>query len=152
MAVDCIGVEIEGIVSELRTGDVLLLENVRFYEEETKNDSQFAQKLASLADLYVNDAFGAAHRAHASTEGVTHYFDQCTTGLLMEKEIEYLGGVLHNPERPFIAILGGAKISDKIGVIENLLDTVDQLIIGGRHGVYLSQSERIVGWRFDCRA
>lgn len=129
--VDCIGVEVEGIVSELRAGDVLLLENIRFYEEEMKNDSEFAQTLASLADLYINDAFGAAHRAHASTEGVTHYFDQCAAGLLMEKEIDYLGGVLHDPERPFVAILGGAKISDKIGVIENLLDKVDQLIIGG---------------------
>ena len=129
--VDCIGVEVEGIASELRAGDVLLLENVRFYEEETKNGAEFAQKLASLADLYVNDAFGAAHRAHASTEGVTHYFDQCAAGLLMEKEIDYLSRVLHNPERPFVAILGGAKISDKIGVIENLLNKVDQLIIGG---------------------
>ena len=130
-AVDCVGVEIEGIVSELLAGDVLLLENVRFYEEETKNGSEFAQQLASLADLYVNDAFGAAHRAHASTEGVTHFFNQCAAGLLMEREIEYLGKVLHNPEHPFVAILGGAKISDKIGVIENLLDKVDQLIIGG---------------------
>ena len=129
--VDCIGVEVEGIVSELRAGDVLLLENIRFYEEETNNDTNFAQTLASLADLYINDAFGAAHRAHASTEGVTHYFDQCAAGLLMEKEIEYLSKVLHDPERPFVAILGGAKISDKIGVIENLLDKVDQLIIGG---------------------
>ena len=129
--VDCIGVEVEGIVSELRVGDVLLLENIRFYEEETKNDSDFAQTLASLADLYVNDAFGAAHRAHASTEGVTHYFDQCAAGLLMEQEIEYLGRVLDNPERPFVAILGGAKVSDKIGVIENLLEKADQLIIGG---------------------
>lgn len=129
--VDCVGVEVEGVASELRVGEVLLLENVRFYEEETKNDAEFAYKLASLADLYVNDAFGAAHRAHASTEGVTHYFDRCAAGLLMEKEIDYLGGVLHNPERPFVAILGGAKISDKIGVIENLLDKVDQFIIGG---------------------
>ena len=129
--VDCIGVEVEAIVSELRVGDVLLLENIRFYEEETKNDSGFAQTLASLADLYINDAFGAAHRAHASTEGVTHYFDRCAAGLLMEREIEYLGKVLHDPDRPFVAILGGAKISDKIGVIENLLDKVDQLIIGG---------------------
>ena len=129
--VDCIGVEVEGVVSELRAGDVLLLENIRFYEEETKNDPDFAQTLASFADLYVNDAFGAAHRAHTSTEGVTHYFDQCAAGLLMEREIEYLGRVLDNPERPFLAILGGAKISDKIGVIENLLDKVDQLIIGG---------------------
>ena len=130
-AIDCIGVEIEAIVSELRAGDVLLLENIRFYEEETKNDSGFAQTLASLADLYINDAFGAAHRAHASTAGVTHYFDRCAAGLLMEKEIEYLGNVLHNPERPFVAILGGVKISDKIDVIENLLDKVDHLIIGG---------------------
>ncbi len=129
--VDCIGVEIEGIVSELCSGDVLLLENVRFYEEETRNDPEFAEKLASLADLYINDAFGAAHRAHASIEGVTHYFAQCAAGLLMEREIEYLSKVLDNPERPFVAILGGAKISDKIGVIENLLDKVDQLIIGG---------------------
>ncbi len=129
--VDCIGVEVEAVVSELRAGEVLLLENVRFYEEETKNDSDFAQTLASLADLYVNDAFGAAHRAHASTEGVTHYFDQCTAGLLIEKEIEYLGRALDRPEHPFVAILGGAKISDKIGVIENLLDTVDQLVIAG---------------------
>ena len=129
--VDCIGVEVEGVVSELRAGDVLLLENIRFYEEEMKNDLGFAQTLASLADLYINDAFGAVHRAHASTEGVTRYFDQCAAGLLMEKEIEYLGRVLHNPERPVVAILGGAKISDKIGVIENLLDKVDQLIIAG---------------------
>ena len=129
--VDCIGVEVEGVVSELRTGDVLLLENIRFYDEETKNDSDFAQTLASLADLYINDAFGAAHRAHASTAGVTDYFEQCAAGLLMEREIEYLGKVLHDPARPFVAILGGAKISDKIGVIENLLDRVDQLIIGG---------------------
>ena len=129
--VDCIGVEVESIVSELRAGDVLLLENIRFYEEETKNDSEFAQTLASLADLYINNAFGAAHRAHASTEGVTHYFDQCAAGLLMEQEIEHLNKMLHDPERPFVAILGGAKISDKIGVIENLLNKVDQLIIGG---------------------
>ena len=129
--VDCIGVEVEGIVSELREGDVLLLENVRFYEEETKNDPELARKLASLADVYINDAFGAAHRAHASTEGVTHHFDLCAAGLLMEKEIEHLSKVLRNPERPFVGILGGAKISDKIGVIENLLDKVDQLVIGG---------------------
>ena len=129
--VDCIGVEVEAVVSELRAGEVLLLENIRFYEEETKNDSEFAQILASLADLYVNDAFGAAHRAHASTEGVTHYFDQCAAGLLMAQEIEYLGRVVDRPERPFVAILGGAKISDKIGVIDNLLDTVDQLVIAG---------------------
>ena len=129
--VDCIGVEVESVVSELRVGDVLLLENIRFYEEETKSDPEFSQTLASLADLYINDAFSAAHRAHASTAGVTHYFDQCAAGLLMEREIEYLGRALDNPEHPFVAILGGAKISDKIGVIENLLEKVDQLIIGG---------------------
>ena len=129
--VDCIGVEVEGVASELRVGDVLLLENIRFYEEETKNDCEFAQALASLADLYVSDAFGAVHRAHASTEGVTHYFEKCAAGLLMAQEIERLGRVLDRPDHPFVAILGGAKISDKIGVIENLLDTVDQLIIGG---------------------
>ena len=129
--VDCVGVEVEAIVSEVQAGDVLVLENVRFYEEETQNGAEFARKLASFADLYVNDAFGAAHRAHASTEGVTHYFDQCAAGLLMDREIEYLSKVLHDPERPFVAILGGAKISDKIGVIENLLDKVDQLILGG---------------------
>ena len=144
--VDCIGVEVEAIVSELREGDVLLLENVRFYAEETKNGPEFARKLASLADLYLNDAFGAAHRAHASTEGVTHYFDQCAAGLLMEKEIDYLGKVLHNPERPFVAILGGAKISDKIGVIEHLLDKVDQLIIGGGMAyTFLKAKGRSVG-------
>ncbi len=129
--VDCIGVEVEGVVSELREGDVLLLENIRFYEEETKNDPEFAKTFASIADLYINDAFGAAHRAHASTEGVTRYFDQCAAGLLMEKEIKYLSKVLHDPERPCVGILGGAKISDKIGVIENLIDKVGQLIIGG---------------------
>ena len=129
--VDCIGVEVEGIVSELHAGDVLLLENIRFYAEETENAPEFASKLASLADFYINDAFGAAHRAHASTEGVTYHFNQCAAGLLMEREIDYLGGALRNPARPFVAILGGAKISDKIGVIENVLDKVDQLIIGG---------------------
>ncbi|MCZ6677073.1 MAG: phosphoglycerate kinase [Candidatus Poribacteria bacterium] len=130
-SVDCIGVEVEALVSELREGDVLLLENVRFYAEETKNDSEFARKLASLADLYVNDAFGAAHRAHASTAGVTPHFDQCAMGLLMEREIEHLSKILQNPECPFVAILGGVKISDKIGVIENLINQVDELIIGG---------------------
>jgi 3-phosphoglycerate kinase len=129
--VDCIGSEVAGVVSELETGEVLLLENVRFYKEETDNDPEFAQKLASLADVYVNDAFGAAHRAHASTEGVTRYFEQCAVGLLMEREIQHLSQALQNPARPFVAILGGAKISDKIGVVENLMSKVDALIIGG---------------------
>ncbi len=129
--VDCIGTEVEAVISELKEGDVLMLENVRFYEEETENAPEFARKLASLADVYVNDAFGAAQRAHASTEGVTRYFDQCAAGLLMEREIKYLSKVLRSPERPFVTILGGVKISDKIGVIENLIDQVDALLIGG---------------------
>ena len=128
---DCIGSQVEQAINELQEGDALLLENVRFYKEETQNDAAFASKLAALADIYVNDAFGAAHRAHASTEGVTRYFDQCAAGLLMEREIEYLGKVVERPDRPFVAMLGGAKISDKIGVIENLIESVDGLLIGG---------------------
>ena len=130
-AVDCIGVEVQAVVSELAAGDVLLLENIRFYEEETENDPIFAQELASLADIYVNDAFGTAHRAHASTEGVTHCFDQNVAGLLMEQEIRYLNRIVNDPDRPFVAIIGGAKVSDKITVIENLINQVDELIIGG---------------------
>ncbi len=128
---DCIGSNVENTVNELQEGDVLLLENIRFYKEETQNDAEFARTLASLADVFVNDAFGTAHRAHASTEGITHYFEQCAAGLLMEREIEYLGKVVQRPEHPFVAILGGAKISDKIGVIENLIKIVDGLLIGG---------------------
>lgn len=127
---DVIGPEVAAQVAKLKDGDVLLLENVRFYKEEEKNDPEFARKLASLAELFVNDAFGTAHRAHASTEGVTHYL-LGVAGFLMEKEIEYLGSALANPERPFVAILGGAKVKDKIGVIENLLGKVDSLLIGG---------------------
>ena len=128
---DCIGEEIENAVAGLRNGEVLLLENLRFYKEETKNDSDFAKKLAKLGDVYINDAFGTAHRAHASTEGVTKYFDQCAAGYLIEKELKYLGNAIESPERPFVAVLGGAKISGKIDVIENLLDKVDALLIGG---------------------
>jgi phosphoglycerate kinase len=128
---DCIGERVEAAVSKLDEGDVLLLENLRYYQEETDNDPAFAEKLAGFGDLYVNDAFGTAHRAHASTEGVTHYFDQCAAGYLMMKELDYLGRVMENPERPFIAILGGAKIAGKIDVITNLLPKVDQVIIGG---------------------
>ena len=128
---DCIGSEVENTINELHEGDVLLLENIRFYKEETQNEAEFARVLAALADIYVNDAFGTAHRAHASTEGVTHYFEHCAAGLLMEREIEYLGKVVERPEHPFVAILGGAKISDKIGVIENLIESVDGLLIGG---------------------
>lgn len=128
---DCIGSEVEKEVANLKDGDVLLLENVRFYKEEEKNDPEFAKKLASLGELYINDAFGTAHRAHASTEGVCKYMKKCAAGFLMNKELQYLGQVLTDPKRPFVAILGGAKVSDKIKVIDNLLNIVDGLIIGG---------------------
>ncbi len=127
---DCVGPEVEEAVEAAEPGDVILLENTRFHPEEKKNDSEFAKRLASLADLYVNDAFGSAHRAHASTEGVAKHLP-AVGGFLMEKEIEFLGKALASPEHPFLAILGGAKISDKIGVIENLLDQVDGLLVGG---------------------
>ncbi|ANB59034.1 phosphoglycerate kinase [Anoxybacillus sp. B7M1] len=124
------GEEVKAAIAAMNEGDVLLLENVRFYPGEEKNDQELAQAFAELADVYVNDAFGAAHRAHASTEGIAHYLP-AVAGFLMEKEIEVLGKALSNPERPFTAIIGGAKVKDKIGVIENLLDKVDHLIIGG---------------------
>ena len=128
---DCIGAAVQNAVATLKDGDVLLLENIRFYAEETANDAAFAKHLASYADAYVNDAFGTAHRAHASTEGVTHYLNPCTAGFLMAREIYYLSTRLDNPERPYVVILGGAKISDKITLIENLIGTVDSLLIGG---------------------
>ncbi len=128
---DCIGERAENAVKALEEGDVILLENLRYYKEETDNDPNFAQKLAQHGDLYVNDAFGTAHRAHASTEGVTHFLDQCAAGYLMMKELAYLGNVIENPKRPFVAILGGAKISGKIDVITHLLPKVDRVIIGG---------------------
>jgi len=127
---DCVGPEVQEAVRQAKPGDVLMLENTRFHAEETDNDASFARELASLAELYVNDAFGSAHRAHASTEGVAHHLP-AVAGFLMEKELEFLGRALSSPEHPFIAILGGAKISDKIGVIENLLDKVDAILIGG---------------------
>ncbi len=130
-APDCIGDNIAKMVDALKDGEVLLLENLRFHKEETEDDPEFARKLASIADIYVNDAFGSAHRAHASTEGVTKFIDTCAAGFLMEKEIKYLGEALSNPKRPFVAILGGAKISGKIDVIENLMDKVDSVIVGG---------------------
>jgi phosphoglycerate kinase len=129
---DCIGPSVAQAVERARkSGGVVLLENLRFHAEEEKNDSGFAQALASEADLYVDDAFGAAHRAHASVEGITHHIKRAAAGLLMERELKYLGHALEAPERPFVAILGGAKVSDKIEVIENLLKRVDRLIIGG---------------------
>ena len=130
MADDVVGESAKSIAASLKDGEVELLENVRFHNEETKNDPAFAKELASMADIYVNDAFGTAHRAHASTEGVSHYLPS-VGGFLINKEITIMGSALQNPKRPFVAILGGAKVSDKIGVIENLLDKVDTLIIGG---------------------
>ncbi|KAK8644050.1 hypothetical protein V6N13_013323 [Hibiscus sabdariffa] len=131
MANDCIGAEVEKLVAELPDGGVLLLENVRFYKEEEKNDPEFAKKLASLADVYVNDAFGTAHRAHASTEGVAKFLKPSVAGFLMQKELDYLVGAVANPKKPFAAIVGGSKVSTKIGVIESLLAKVDILLLGG---------------------
>jgi phosphoglycerate kinase len=131
-ATDCIGEEAESKVAAMKDGNVLLLENLRFHKEEEKNDDAFAEKLSKLCDVYVNDAFGAAHRAHASTVGITKHVTQAAAGLLMQKELEYLGRVISNPEHPFVAILGGAKVSDKIPVINALIDRkVDRILIGG---------------------
>jgi phosphoglycerate kinase len=128
---DCVGAEVETEAAKLADGEVLLLENLRFHEEEEKNDEGFSRQLASLCDLYVNDAFGTAHRAHASTVGMTHFVEKAGAGLLMEKELEYLGKAVYSPEAPFVVILGGAKVSDKIEVIENLLKSANVLLIGG---------------------
>jgi phosphoglycerate kinase len=130
-APDCIGLAAEEMASKLEKGQTVLLENVRFHAEEEANDEKFSRQLAALADVYVNDAFGSAHRAHASTAGITKFVDQAAAGLLMQKELEYLGKVTTNPEKPFVAIIGGAKVSDKIDVIRNLLSKVDVLLIGG---------------------
>ena len=130
MTDDCVGASAKAAVDAMADGDVVLLENVRFHKEETKNDPAFAKELASLADIFVNDAFGTAHRAHASTAGVADYLP-AVCGYLIQKEIDIMGNALSDPKRPFVAILGGAKVSDKIGVIENLLEKVDTLIIGG---------------------
>jgi len=130
VAGDCIGPDVEKAIEELRNGDVLLLENVRFHPEEEKNDASFAQALASLADIYVNDAFGASHRIHASVVGVTQYLP-AVAGLLLEKEIKILGSLLENPARPFAELAGGAKVSDKIGLLKNTMDKVDTILIGG---------------------
>src|SRR5579872_3592356 len=130
-APDCIGDIAKELARQLESGQVLLLENLRFHPEEEANDPEFSKKLAALCDLYINDAFGSAHRAHASTEGVTHFVKQSAAGLLMEKELTYLGKALSEPDKPFVAIIGGAKVSDKIQVIDNLLDKADAIIIGG---------------------
>jgi phosphoglycerate kinase len=128
---DCIGENTSEQKANLQPGQILLLENLRFHAEEEKNDPRFAEELAQHCDIYINDAFGTAHRAHASTEGVTHYIDECVAGYLIGKEIDYLDGAVNNPRRPFLAILGGAKISGKIDVIKNLFHKVDALIVGG---------------------
>lgn len=128
---DCVGEEVASAVEGLQDGQVALLENVRFYAEEEANDPEFAKKLASVADLYVNDAFGTAHRAHASTEGVTHYLKPSVAGFLIDKELQYLQSAIEDPQRPLAAIIGGSKVSSKIGVIETLLEKVDKLLIGG---------------------
>jgi phosphoglycerate kinase len=128
---DCVGPAAEGAVRNVPTGGVVLLENLRFHAEEEKNDPQFAKGLAALCDVYVNDAFGAAHRAHASVEAIVRLVPEAAAGLLMEKELRYLGAAIGNPERPFVAIIGGAKVSDKIEVIQNLIPRVDRLLIGG---------------------
>lgn len=128
---DCLGEKVAKTIAIMQNGDCLLLENLRFYPAEEANDSDFARKLAAHAELFVNDAFGSAHRAHASTEGVTHHLQQSVAGFLMQKELQYLGDELARPEHPFVAILGGAKVSDKINVIESLLDKADSLLIGG---------------------
>jgi phosphoglycerate kinase len=131
LAPDSVGDEVRAMADKLEPASALMLENVRFHEGEEKNDQEYAKQLASLADVYVNDAFGTAHRAHASTEGITHYVEKSAAGLLMEKELRYMGKALENPERPFVVILGGAKVSDKIAVIENLLKSADAIVIGG---------------------
>jgi phosphoglycerate kinase len=131
LAPDCVGGEVQKMAESLRPGEILLLENLRFHATEEKNDPIFSRELARLADLYVNDAFGSAHRAHASVEGIAHHFATPAAGFLMEKELKYLDGALREPKRPLLAIIGGAKVSTKIGVIKNLLKTVDHLAIGG---------------------
>ncbi len=130
MATDVVGESAQALAADLKDGEVMLIENVRFHAEETKNDPEFSKKLADLAEIYVNDAFGSAHRAHSSTTGVADYLP-AVCGYLIRKELEYIGGALESPKRPLVAILGGAKVSDKIGVITNLLDKVDTLIVGG---------------------
>lgn len=130
-APDCVGEKTEKLAQAMKDGDVLMLENVRFHKEETKNDPEFSKKLSRLGELYANDAFGSAHRAHCSTVGVAEFYKKRVSGFLMEKEIAFLGAAVINPKRPLVAVLGGAKVADKIPVIENLVKLVDKLIIGG---------------------
>jgi phosphoglycerate kinase len=130
-ATDCVGPDVVALAKAMKDGDVLLLENLRFHPEEEKNDPDFSRKLAALAEVYINDAFGSAHRAHASTEGITKFLAPCAAGLLMEKELEYLGKAVENPARPYIAIVGGAKVSDKIELLQNLMKFANSVLIGG---------------------
>src|SRR5262249_8167368 len=143
LADDCVGDGVKKLARDLKEGQVLLLENLRFHKEEEANDEVFARELAGLADVYVNDAFGTAHRAHASTAGMVPFVKEKAAGLLMRKELEFLGKVIKAPESPFIAILGGAKVSDKIKVIENLLPKVDALLIGGAMAYTFLKAEGI---------
>ena len=151
LAPDCIGPDTEQVVAEMQPGDVVMLENLRFHAEEEKNDPEFCKSLAKLADVYVCDAFGTAHRAHASTEGITHFLSPKVAGFLIKKELDYLGGALEAPKRPFIAILGGAKVDTKVGVIENLMKKVDKLLIGGgmSYTFYKAMGYEIGGSLFD---
>ena len=145
---DCVGPEAEEVATQLEMGQTLLLENLRFHAEEEANDEKFAKQLAAIcAEYYVNDAFGTAHRAHASTVGITKFVKKSAAGLLMEKELKYLGKALEHPEEPFVAILGGAKVSDKIGVIQNLMNKVNSLIIGGGHGLHVPQGAGTGDWQ-----
>jgi len=152
LAEDCVGPKVQERVNAMKEGDVLLLENLRFHAEEEKNNPEFSKQLAANADVYVDDAFGAAHRAHASIEGVTHHVPVAVSGLLLEKEIVYLGKALSAPDRPFFAILGGAKVSDKIEVIENLMDKVNGIIIGGgmAYTFLKARGEEIGGSKFEA--
>jgi len=145
-AADCIGPEVEKQAAALQNGEVLLLENVRFHAEEEKNDPDFSRQLAALADVYVNDAFGSAHRAHATTVGITRFVSQSAAGFLMEKELEYLGKAVGNPEHPYVAIVGGAKVSDKIELLQNLMKSADSVLIGGAMAyTFLKAQEVAVG-------
>ena len=150
-ATDCIGQEVQKQIEGLKDGEVLLLENLRFHPEEEKNEEAFSKALASLCDVYVNDAFGTAHRAHASTEGMTRFVKTVAAGFLMMKEVESLEKALVNPQKPYVAILGGAKVSDKIGVIQNLLDKVTTLLIGGGMAYTFLKAEGIPGGKITCR-
>ena len=146
---EVVGPNAKAAVAEMKDGDVILLENTRYRAEETKNGDEFSKELASLCDVFVNDAFGTAHRAHCSNVGVTKYVDTAVVGYLMQKEIDFLGNAVNNPERPFVAILGGAKVSSKISVIENLIDKVDTLIIGGGMSYTFSKSTGRNRWKIS---